>query len=266
MKLYNFLLLYFLRQWHPTPVLLPGKSHGWRSLVGCSPCGRWGSGTWLSDFTFTFHFHGEGNGNPLQCSCLENPRGRRAWWAAVYGVTQSRAWLKCRSSSSRFVIAFLSRSKQLLISWLQSPSTVILEPKKIKSVTVSTVSLSICHKVMGLDAMIIVFWMLSFKQTFSFSSFTFIKRLFMSSLLSAIRVVLSAYLRLLIFLPGILIPAQASSNSAFLMMYSAYKLNKQSDNVQPRSPFPVLNQYIVPWMRSYKKFIMIPNLLEMKTW
>ena len=68
----------------------------------------------------------------------------------------------------------------------------------------------------------------------------------MSSLLSAIRVVLSAYLRLLIFLPGILIPAQASSNSAFLMMYSAYKLNKQSDNVQPRSPFPVLNQYIVP--------------------
>ena len=100
MKLYNFLLLYFLRQWHPTPVLLPGKSHGRRSLVGCSPCGRWGSGTWLSDFTFTFHFHGEGNGNPLQCSCLENPRGRRAWWAAVYGVTQSRTWLKWLSSSS----------------------------------------------------------------------------------------------------------------------------------------------------------------------
>ena len=67
---------------------------------------------------------------------------------------------------SRFVIAFLSRSKRLLISWLQSPSAVILEPRKIKSATVSTVSLSICHEVMGPDAMILVFWMLSFKPTF----------------------------------------------------------------------------------------------------
>ena len=105
---------------------------------------------------------------------------------------------------SRLVVAFLPRNKCLLISWLQSPSEVILEPKKIKSLTVSIVSASICHEVVGLDAMVLVFWMLSFKPTFSFSSLTFIKRLFSSSLLSAIRVVSSAYLRVLIFLPAIL--------------------------------------------------------------
>ena len=96
---------------------------------------------------------------------------------------------------SRLVMAFLPRSKRLLISWLQSPSAVILEPKEIKSLTVSTVSPSICHEVMGPDAMILVFWMLCFKPTFSLSSFTFIKRLFSSSSLSALRVVSSAYLR-----------------------------------------------------------------------
>ena len=78
------------RQWQPTPVLLPGKCHGRRSLVGCSP--------WVhkeSDTTERLHFHfslsciGEGNGNPLQCSCLENPRDRGAWWAAIYGVAES---------------------------------------------------------------------------------------------------------------------------------------------------------------------------------
>ena len=84
---------------------------------------------------------------------------------------------------SRFVIDFLPRSKHLLISWLQSPSAVILELPNIKSATVST---SICHEVMGPDAVILVFWMLSFKPTFSLSSFTFIKRLFSSSSLSAI--------------------------------------------------------------------------------
>ena len=99
---------------------------------------------------------------------------------------------------------------------------------------------------MGTGAMILVFWMLSFKPTFSLSSFTFIKRLFSSSLLSAIRVVSSAYLRLLIFLPTILISACASSSLAFLMMYSAYKLNKQGDNIQPwRTPFPIWNQSVV---------------------
>ena len=122
---------------------------------------------------------------------------------------------------SRLVIAFLPRNKCLLISWLQSPSAVILEPPKMKSVTVSTVSPFICHQVMGPDAMIFVFRMLSFKPTFSLSSFTFIKRLLSSSSLSAIRVVSSAYLRLLIFLPAILIPTCASSRPAFHMMYSA---------------------------------------------
>ena len=103
------------------------------------------------------------------------------------------------------------------------------------------------HLSMGLDAMILVFWMFNFKPTFPLSSFTFIKRLFSSSLLSAIRVVSSAYLRLLIFLLAILIPAYASSSPAFLMMYSAYKLNKQGDNIQPwHTPFPIWNQSVVP--------------------
>ena len=89
------------RRWHPTPVLLPGKSHGRRSLVGCSP---WGCEE--PDTTERLHFHfslsctGEGNGNPLQCSCLENPSDRGTWWAAVYGVAQSQARLKRLSSSS----------------------------------------------------------------------------------------------------------------------------------------------------------------------
>ena len=119
---------------------------------------------------------------------------------------------------SRLVL--LPRSKALLISWLQSPSAVILEPRKIKSDTVSTVSPSISQEVMGPDAMIFIFWMLSFKPTFSLSSFIIIKRLFSSSSLSAIRVVSSAYLRLLIFLLSILIPACASSSPEFHKMYS----------------------------------------------
>ena len=147
---------------------------------------------------------------------------------------------------SRLVIIVLPRSKHLLISWLQLSSTVILEPKKIKSLTVSIVSPSISHEVMGPDAMTFVFWMSSFKPAFSPSSFTLIKRLFSSSSLSALRVVSSAYLRLLIFLLAILIPAYASSSLAFLMMYYAFKLHKQGDNIQPgRTPFPILNQSFV---------------------
>ena len=102
-------------------------------------------------------------------------------------------------------------------------------------------------RVMGPDAMIFVFWMLSFQPTFSLSCFTYIKRLFSSSAFSAIRVVSSAYLRLLILLPAILIPACASSSPVFLMMYSAYQLNKQGDNIQPwLTPFPIWNQSVVP--------------------
>ena len=134
---------------------------------------------------------------------------------------------------SIFIIAFLPRTRYLLISWLQSPSAMILEPKKIKSVTVSTFSPSIHHEVMAPDATIFVFSMLSFKPTFSLFSFTFIKRLFSSSSHSAIRMVSSAYLKLFIFLPEILIPAYASSSPAFLVMYTVFKLNKQGVNVQP---------------------------------
>ena len=89
------------RQWHPTPVFLPGESHGRRSLVGCSPWGREELDTteWLH-FHFSLSCIGEGNGNPLQCSCLEDPRDGGAWWAAIYGVAQSRTRLKRLSSSS----------------------------------------------------------------------------------------------------------------------------------------------------------------------
>ena len=88
---WSFRRVAWRRQRHPTPVFLPGKPHGWRSLVGCSPWGRE-----ELDTTERLHFHfslsciGEGNGNPLQCSCLENPRDRAAWWAAIYGVAQSQ--------------------------------------------------------------------------------------------------------------------------------------------------------------------------------
>ena len=126
------------RQWHPTPVLLPGKSHGWRSLVGCSPWGRY-----ESDTTERLHFHfslscsGEGNGNPLQCSCLENPRDGGAWWAAVYGVAQSQTRLK----------------------WLSSSSSVILRPytytlskhPNLMAVIQLKLLLRICSEVSGLD-------------------------------------------------------------------------------------------------------------------
>ena len=141
---------------------------------------------------------------------------------------------------SRFVIAFLPKSNRLLISWLQSWFAMILEPKKIKFVTASTFSFSICHEAMGPEAMIFVFGMLSFKPAFSLSTFIFKEPLSFSSF-SAIRVVSSAYLKLL-FLPAILIPACDSSSLAFHMVYSAYKLNKQGDNIQPcHTPFPILD-------------------------
>ena len=148
---------------------------------------------------------------------------------------------------SGLVITFLPRSKHFLISWLRSLSAVILEPKKIK----------ICHCFHcfpiylpwsdGAGCHDLHFLNLSFKPAFSLCSFSFIKRFFSSSSLSAIRVVSSAYLRLLIFLPEILIPACASSSSAFYMMYSAYALNKQGNNIQSSlTPSPIWNQSIVP--------------------
>ena len=110
-------LAIFFPSLYPTPVLLPGKSHGRRSLVGCSPWGRQ-----ESDTTEQLHFHfsvsciGEGNGNPLQCSCLENPRDGGAWWAAVYGVAQSQTWLKRLSSSSSSTKPSTCQHSELKIS------------------------------------------------------------------------------------------------------------------------------------------------------
>ena len=147
---------------------------------------------------------------------------------------------------SRVVITFLPRSKYLLILWLHSRPEVILEPQKIKSDTVSTVSPSVCHEVMGPDAMILVFWMLSLKPTFSLSSFT-IKGLFSSSLLSAIGLCHLHiwgywYFSWQSWFQLVLLPAHHSC-----MMYSAYKLTKQSDSIQPWcTPFPIWNQSVVP--------------------
>ena len=96
-QLHSSHMLVQRRQWHPTPVLSPGNSQGWRSLVGCGP---WGCTTEWHHYHFPLSCIGEGNGNPLQNSCLENPRDRRACWAAVYGVAQSWTWLTWLSGSS----------------------------------------------------------------------------------------------------------------------------------------------------------------------
>ena len=112
---YYFLSRFQRRRWHPTPVLLPGKSHGRRSLVGCSP---WGcqelDTTERLHFLFSPSCIGEGSGNPLQCSCLENPRDGAAWWAAIYGVAQSQTRLKQLSS-------ILVQEKHSLIKGIQPP-------------------------------------------------------------------------------------------------------------------------------------------------
>ena len=115
------------RQWHPTPVLLPGKSHGRRSLVCCSPWGHW-----ASDMTEQLHFHfslsciGEGNGSPLQCSCLENPRDGGAWWAAVYGVAQGQTRLKRLSSSSSSLSQVIKVAPNCIFYWILSSNCVFV--------------------------------------------------------------------------------------------------------------------------------------------
>ena len=104
---YIYTHTYQRRQWHPTAVLLPGKSHGRRSLVGYSLCSHKEPDMtkWLH-FHFSLSFTGEGNGNPLHCSCLENPGDGGVWWAAVYGVAQSRTWLMWLSSSNHYYSFF----------------------------------------------------------------------------------------------------------------------------------------------------------------
>ena len=111
------------RQWQATPVLLPRKSHGWRRLVGCSPWGRYKSDlTERLHFRFSLSHNGEGNGNPLQCYCLENPRDGRAWWAAVYGVAQSRTRLKRLSSSSSSSSRVHWRASQVALVVMNPPA------------------------------------------------------------------------------------------------------------------------------------------------
>ena len=147
---------------------------------------------------------------------------------------------------SRLVITFLPRSKHLsfltavtICSEFGAPQNKVSHCFHCFPIYFPWSDGTGCHD--------LSFWMLSFKPTFSLSSFTFIKRLFSSSLLSAIRVVSSAYLRLLILLPAVLIPVCASFSPAFRMIYSAKKLNKQGDNIQPwRTPFPIWNQSIIP--------------------
>ena len=130
----------------PTPVLLPGKLHGWRSLVGCSP-----RGLEESDRTEQLHFHfslsciGEGNGNPLQCSCLENPREGGAWWAAVYGVAQSQTRLKqlSSSSSSRLRILRYQLNLGLAVSRRKLKMTVALKRQKFISISCKSLEIII---------------------------------------------------------------------------------------------------------------------------
>ena len=131
---------------------------------------------------------------------------------------------------SKFIRAFLQRSRHLLSFMAIVTVPSVLEAKKIKSVVAFSFSLSTYHEVMGL-VMILVFGMLNFKLAFSISSFILIKRHFSSSSFSAFRVVLFAYLRLLIFLPAILIPACDAFSLAFHMMYSASKLSHQDENI-----------------------------------
>ena len=144
---------------------------------------------------------------------------------------------------SRLVITFLPRSKCLLISWMQSPPAVILEPRKIKSATVSP---SIYHEVMGQHAMILVFWMLSIKPTFSLSSFPFIKRLFSSSSVFCFKGGVICISEVI----GIS-PINLDSSLWFIQLCISHDVLcvevKESDNIQPcHTPFPILNQSVVP--------------------
>ena len=122
------------RQWHPTPVLLPGKPHGWRSLVGCSPwgCEEWNTTEWLH---FSLSCIREGDGNPLQCSCLENPRDGGAWWAAISGVAQSQTRLKQLSSSSSSMVGSTYALGYNLISYVLCGCTALLSHQLCVQIT-----------------------------------------------------------------------------------------------------------------------------------
>ena len=183
---------------------------------------------------------------------MEKPGGLQAMGLQRVG----HDWATSLHFTYRLVIGFLPRSKRLLISWLQSPSAVILEPKIIKSVVFPLYP--------HLFAMWWEWWEqmpwssfieCCFKPAFSLSSFTFIKRLFSSSMPSAIRGVSFTHLRLLTFLLAIVIPAHDSSSLAFCMMYPAYQLNKQGDNIQP-CILPIYCQY-TDWNQSVVPFLAV---------
>ena len=150
---------------------------------------------------------------------------------------------------SRFVIAFLPRSKRLLISWLQSSSTVILEPKKIKSVTAYTFSPSICHELMGSDAMILVFWMLSFKSICHCPPSpslrgSLVPLLFLPLEWYHLHIWGCWYFSWQSWFQLVIHPTQ---HFTWCEMYSTYNVNEQSDSIQPwRTPFPILNWFVVP--------------------
>ena len=178
--------MYQRRQWHLTPVLLPGKSHGRRILVGCSPWGRWGS-----DTTEQLHFHfslsciGEGNGSPLQCSCLENPRDGGAWWAAVYGVAQSWTRLKRRSSSSSRVCVH----SKFLIYLCPTSLSILFGNHKFVFKVCESISVLLINSFVSLfldstckwNHMIFVFlWLTSFTMTISRSIHVLLRALFHS--------------------------------------------------------------------------------------
>ena len=136
---YYYLTLLERRQWQPTPVLLPGKSHGWRSLGGCSPWGREESDTTERlPFHFSLSCIGEGNGNPLQCSHLENPRDGGAWWATVYGVSQSRTQLKRLSSSSSIANEQCCNSIRWTAKGLSHTYTCIYPPQEPRPIQAAT--------------------------------------------------------------------------------------------------------------------------------
>ena len=163
-------------------------------------------------------------------------------------------WCLCFLIHSLYLSLISSQRASVLISWLQSLSTVILEPKTLKSVTDSTFSSSICHEEMGVEIMILAFWMLSFKPVFSLSSFTFVKRLFSSSSLSTVRMVSSAHLKLLLFLPTILIPACDSSSLAL-----SYKSPFTTESLWPMMWGPLYRCLKI--LCSNKKYDLTPLIL-----